>query len=206
MAGETSPNSTTGLDQFEIGEGISPGGNEELLDSLIDIADENSPRGPGLAPPHTVTTDAVSLEIDEDEESLSSYASSSYESGSPEETETGSETGSSSYESYTGSSSASDSADESALSADEDSNFGSDDIPASAYAGAAGAVTAGATVANPVGHSAELDYTGPELAHSAELDYAGGDDLPELLPREAAQAPAPRGFARPGDLPSGGVV
>ena len=44
------------------------------------------------------------------------------------------------------------------------------------------------------------------LAHSAELDYAGGDDLPELLPREAAQAPAPRGFARPGDLPSGGVV
>ena len=206
MAGETSPNSTTGLDQFEIGEGISPGGNEELLDSLIDIADENSPRGPGLAPPHTVTTDAVSLEIDEDEESLSSYASSSYESGSPEETETGSETGSSSYESYTGSSSASDSADESALSADEDSNFGSDDIPASAYAGAAGAVTAGATVANPVGHSAELDYTGPELAHSAELDYAGGDDLPELLPREAAQAPAPRGLARPGDLSAGGGV
>ena len=99
----------------------------------------------------------------------------------------------------TGSSSASDSADESALSADEDSNFGSDDIPASAYAGAAGAVTAGSAVANPVGDSAELDYTGPELAHSAELDYAG-DDLPELLPREAAQAPAPRGFARPGDL------
>ena len=138
----------------------------------------------------------------QDEESLSSYTSS-YESGSPEETETGSETdsetGSSSYESYTGSSSASNSADESALSADEDSNFGSDDIPASAYAGAAGAVTAGSAVANPVGHSEELDYTGPELAHSAELDYAG-DDLPELLPREAAQAPAPRGFARPGDL------
>ena len=61
MAGETSPNSTTGLDQFEIGEGISPGGNEELLDSLIDIADENSPRGPGLAPPHTVTSDAMEL-------------------------------------------------------------------------------------------------------------------------------------------------
>ena len=76
--------------------------------------------------------------------------------------ETGSETretGSSSYESYTGSSSASDSADESALSADEDSNFGSDDIPASGP-GAAGAVTAGSAVANPVGHSAELDYTG----------------------------------------------
>ena len=48
MAGETSPNSTTGLDDFALGEGISPGGNEELLDSLIDIADENSPRGPGL--------------------------------------------------------------------------------------------------------------------------------------------------------------
>ena len=79
------------------------------------------------------------------------------------------------------------------------------DIPASAYAGAAGAVTAGSAVANPGGHSAELDYTGPELAHSAELDYAG-DDLPELLPREAAQAPAPRGFARPGDLPAGGGV
>ena len=94
----------------------------------------------------------------------------------------------------------------SALSADEDSNFGSDDIPASAYAGAAGAVTAGSAVANPVGHSEELDYTGPELAHSAELDYAGGDDLPELLPREAAQAPAPRGFARPGDLSAGGGV
>ena len=92
------------------------------------------------------------------------------------------------------------------LSADEDSNFGSDDIPASAYAGAAGAVTAGSAVANPVGHSEELDYTGPELAHSAELDYAGGDDLPELLPREAAQAPAPRGFARPGDLSAGGGV
>ena len=38
-----SPGDTAGLDQFEIGEGISPGGNEELLDSLIDIADENSP-------------------------------------------------------------------------------------------------------------------------------------------------------------------
>ena len=48
------------------------------------------------------------------------------------------------------------------------------------------------------------DYNGPELAHSAELDYQGADDLPELLPREAAQAPAPRGFARPGDLSAGG--
>ena len=112
---------------------------------------------------------------------------------------TGSEAGSSSYESYTGSSSASYT-DENALSADEDSNFGSDDpMPASAYAGAAGAVTAGATVAEP--HSGELDYNGPELAQSAELDYQGADDLPELLPREAAHAPAPRGFARPGDLP-----
>ena len=41
MAGETSPNSTTGLDDFNLGEGISPGGNEELLDSLIDIADDS---------------------------------------------------------------------------------------------------------------------------------------------------------------------
>ena len=68
--------------------------------------------------------------------------------------------------------------------------------------GAAGAVTAGAAVAEP--HSGELDYNGPELAHSAELDYQGADDLPELLPREAAQTPAPRGFARPGDLSAGG--
>ena len=36
--------------------------------------------------------------------------------------------------------------------------------------------------------------------------FTGGDDLPELLPREAAQAPAPRGFARPGDLSAGGGV
>ena len=87
----------------------------------------------------------------------------------------------------------------------KDSNFGSDDpMPASAYAGSAGAVTAGATVAEP--HSGELDYNGPELAHSAELDYQGADDLSELLPREAAQAPAPRGFARPGDLSAGGGV
>ena len=50
-----SPTDTSGLDQFEIGEGISPGGNPELLDALIDLGDESSPRGPGLAPPHTVT-------------------------------------------------------------------------------------------------------------------------------------------------------
>ena len=99
-----SPGDTAGLDDFALGEGISPGGNPELLDALIDLGDESSPRGPGLAPPHT-------------------------------------------------------------------------------------------------------DYTGPELAHSAELDYQGADDdLPDLLPREAAQAPAPRGFARPGDLSAGGGV
>ena len=46
------------------------------------------------------------------------------ETGSETGSGTGSEAGSSSYESYTGSSSASDSVDESALSADEDSNFG----------------------------------------------------------------------------------
>ena len=61
MAGEASPRSTTGLDDFEIGEGISPGGNPELLDTLIDLGDESSPRGPGLAPPHTVTSDAMEL-------------------------------------------------------------------------------------------------------------------------------------------------
>ena len=27
------------------------------------------------------------------------------------------------------------------------------------------------------GHSAELDYTGPELAHSAELDYNGSHEM-----------------------------
>ena len=56
-----SPTDTSGLDQFEIGEGISPGGNPELLDALIDLGDESSPRGPGLAPPHTVTSDAMEL-------------------------------------------------------------------------------------------------------------------------------------------------
>ena len=60
----------------------------------------------------TLPLDEVSLDI-EDEESLSSYASSDA-TETPEESEssyeTGSETGSSSYESYTGSSSASDSA------------------------------------------------------------------------------------------------
>ena len=61
MAGEASPRSTTGLDDFSIGEGISPGGNPELLDALIDLGDESSPRGPGLAPPHTVTSDAMEL-------------------------------------------------------------------------------------------------------------------------------------------------
>ena len=75
-------------------------------------------------------------------------------------------------------------------------------------AAAAGAVGAAAVASRGEagGHSAELDYNGPELAHSAELDYQGADDLPELLPREAAQAPAPRGFARPGDLSAGGGV
>ena len=52
-----SPTDTSGLYQFEIGEGISPGGNPELLD----LGDESSPRGPGLAPPHTVTSDAMEL-------------------------------------------------------------------------------------------------------------------------------------------------
>ena len=38
-----SPTDTSGLDQFEIGEGISPGGNPELLDALIDLGNESSP-------------------------------------------------------------------------------------------------------------------------------------------------------------------
>ena len=46
----------------------------------------------------------------------------------------------------------------------------------------------------------------PPVGLTAGTPSAGGDDLPELLPREAAQAPAPRGFARPGDLSAGGGV
>ena len=39
------------------------------------------------------------------------------------------------------------------------------------------ASTAGAGTAYAAGgHSAELDYNGPELAHSAELDYQGGSN------------------------------
>ena len=46
-------------------------------------------------------------------------------------------------------------------------------------AGAAGAgAAAGAGTAYAAGgHSAELDYTGPELAHSAELDYNGSHEM-----------------------------
>ena len=46
-----------------------------------------------------------------------------------------------------------------------------------AYAAGAGAAVAGAGTAYAAGgHSAELDYNGPELAHSAELDYQGGSN------------------------------
>ena len=143
-----------------------------------------------------------------------------YETGSETGEDTGSETGSSSYESYTGSSSASDSAadDRSASSADDQSASAADDQSASSAddvlgAGAAaglagvGAAAGAAAVgdASPGGHSAELDYDGPELGHDAELDYQGADGLPELLPRAAADTPAPRGFARPGDLSAGGM-
>ena len=46
-----------------------------------------------------------------------------------------------------------------------------------AGAAGAGAAAAGAGTAYAAGgHSAELDYNGPELAHSAELDYQGGSN------------------------------
>ena len=59
--------------------------------------------------------------------------------------------------------------------------LGSDDDSAGAAwaAGAegVGAAAAGAGTAYAAGgHSAELDYNGPELAHSAELDYQGGSN------------------------------
>ena len=71
----------------------------------------------------------------------------------------------SSYESYTASSSY-ESGDESSAGA-------------AWAAGAAGAgAAAGAGMAYAAGgHSAELDYTGPELAHSAELDYNGSHEM-----------------------------
>ena len=56
---------------------------------------------------------------------------------------------------------------------------GDDDSAGAAWAaGAAGAgAAAGAGTAYAAGgHSAELDYNGPELAHSAELDYQGGSN------------------------------
>ena len=41
-----------------------------------------------------------------------------------------------------------------------------------------GAAAAGAGTAYAAGgHSAELDYNGPELAHSAELDYNGSHEM-----------------------------
>ena len=49
--------------------------------------------------------------------------------------------------------------------------------PAPRTLAGAGAAAAGAGTAYAAGgHSAELDYNGPELAHSAELDYQGGSN------------------------------
>ena len=88
------------------------------------------------------------------------YRSSSEASASASDDDDAS-TGSSSYESYTASSA-------SYSGASDDDSAG-----AASAAGAAGAgAAAGAGTAYAAGgHSAELDYTGPELAHSAELDY-----------------------------------
>ena len=69
------------------------------------------------------------------------------------------------YESYTASSSY-ESGDESSAGA-----------AWAAGAEGVGAAAAGAGTAYAAGgHSAELDYNGPELAHSAELDYQGGSN------------------------------
>ena len=59
-----------------------------------------------------------------------------------------------------------------------------DDSAGAAWAaGAAGAgAAAGAGTAYAAGgHSAELDYTGPELAHSAELDYQSPPGSHEMV-------------------------
>ena len=89
------------------------------------------------------------------------YAASSEASASASDDDDAS-TGSSSYESYTASSASYSGASD-------------DDSAGAAWAAGAegvGAAAAGAGTAYAAGgHSAELDYTGPELAHSAELDY-----------------------------------
>ena len=208
-----SPTDTSALDQFEIGEGISPGGNPELLDALIDLGDESSPRGPGLAPPHTVTSDAMELSAPVLDPGARQHSLQDLDldltpkSPSKVQIVLDLEMAEGECKKFPQEPSLADAL--LVLNSVHAGNALSLEIKPSASPIAdgparrgppsvRGAVTAGAAVAEP--HSGELDYNGPELAHSAELDYQGADDLPELLPREAAQAPAPRGFARPGDL------
>ena len=62
------------------------------------------------------------------------------------------------------------------------SSYESGDESSAGAAWAAGAAGAGAAAGAGTGyaaggHSAELDYTGPELAHSAELDYNGSHEM-----------------------------
>ena len=103
---------------------------------------------------------------EEEESVLSSSAASSSEASASASDDDDASTGSSSYESYTASSA-------SYSGASDDDSAG-----AAWAAGAAGAgAAAGAGTAYAAGgHSAELDYNGPELAHSAELDYQGGSN------------------------------
>ena len=95
------------------------------------------------------------------EPASSSEAASS--ASASDDDDASSASGSSSYESYTASSSY-ESGDESSAGA-------------AWAAGAAGAGAAAGTAYAAGGHSAELDYTGPELAHSAELDYNGSHEM-----------------------------
>ena len=103
----------------------------------------------------------------EEESVLSSSAASSSEASASASDDDDASTGSSSYESYTASSA-------SYSGASDDDSAGA---AWAAGAAGAGAAAAGAGTAYAAGgHSAELDYNGPELAHSAELDYQGGSN------------------------------
>ena len=110
----------------------------------------------------------IDEEAKEEEESvLSSSAASSSEASASASDDDDASTGSSSYESYTASSA-------SYSGASDDDSAGA---AWAAGAAGAGAAAAGAGTAYAAGgHSAELDYNGPELAHSAELDYQGGSN------------------------------
>ena len=104
----------------------------------------------------------------EEESVLSSSAASSSEASASASDDDDASTGSSSYESYTASSS---------YESGDESSAGAAWAAGAAGAAGAGAAAAGAGTAYAAGgHSAELDYNGPELAHSAELDYQGGSN------------------------------